>query len=658
MAGRSLLSTSTKGSENAGDISIIVNNRFSAESSSRLTTSTSGIGSGGSIHVQTEQFYLTENAFLRTTTFGGGSSGDITIFAGQVNMLEGGRVLASTQGQGRGGKIQINDSDSINLSGVSSNTSFSSGLYTTSGRRANNRGGEISLNTDNLQISDGAVLSAQTRSNFSGGNITVNANTIELSGGGQILTTAFSGGNAGQITVNASENVIFSGSDQNFAEREAQFGNLVVNDGPASGLFARTEGSGDGGAITVHSIQLSIQNGAQISAAADNSGDAGSLIIQAGLVNLQDRGQITASTVSSGSQEGIQLQGVDRLTVLDNSQITASTETGQAGSVSVNKDEAPANLVLISGNDSLLAAQATGEGGVAGSVDINTRQLIVEDEAAVTVSSPQGTAGDLNVTADVIILDNGTLSAETAANIAAAQNLAADEIAFPSQAGANIGLSGLELLLLRNESSISANALGDANGGNIIIDAPDGFIVGILPTGPNGSDITANAQRGDGGVINIAAQGLIGIEPRAALTPDNDITAISFEGGLPGSIIIDSLEVDPTQGLGELSTDLAVPPLSQSCQISSGSGRLVNIGRGGSTASPYEPLSSSSFLDDIYPAQQSIDPTDSAASSRAAAYPEQIVEARGWIVNERGEVMLVADVSEGAGRGGCYLGGG
>lgn len=108
---------------------------------------------------------------------------------------------------------------------------------------------------------------------------------------------------------------------------------------------------------------------------------------------------------------------------------------------------------------------------------LTTGQLIIKDGAAITVSSQArknviyigdpnnlGKAGYLNITARSILLDNkGKLISNS-----------------ESGKGGNITLQVQNLLLMRRESQITTNAgttgLG-GDGGNIIINAPNGFIV-------------------------------------------------------------------------------------------------------------------------------------------------------------------------------------
>ena len=94
--------------------------------------------------------------------------------------------------------------------------------------------------------------------------------------------------------------------------------------------------------------------------------------------------------------------------------------------------------------------------------------------------------------------------------------------------GGNITLETRDLVLLRNNSSISTTA-GQAgaggDGGNITLEA--GFVVAVPQ---ENSDITANAFEGRGGNINITTNAIYGLEFRNQLTSLSDITASSQLG--------------------------------------------------------------------------------------------------------------------------------
>lgn len=186
----------------------------------------------------------------------------------------------------------------------------------------------------------------------------------------------------------------------------------------------------------------------------------------------------------------------------------------------------PPLQVQLSGTGGL-SVQATA-GGTAGDLTVNTNKMSVTEGAQVTVSSPQGQAGNLNITANTLTLNRGTLSAVTGTS--------------GTEEGANINLKGLQFLRMDNESLISASALANANGGNVTIGST--LIIATPPKGPEGSDIIANAEQGNGGRVDVTTDGLFGIQFRPQRTPNNDIT-VSSTFGISGIYVLTTPGIDP-----------------------------------------------------------------------------------------------------------------
>ena len=168
----------------------------------------------------------------------------------------------------------------------------------------------------------------------------------------------------------------------------------------------------------------------------------------------------------------------------------------------------------------------TNASGNAGSLSITTDNLSISDHGRVAVNSlGSGDAGNLEVRANKIQLENqGQIIAETVFG-----------------EGGNIALIANDLLTLRNNSLISAQAQENANGGNINIDT--NFIVAFLN---QNNDIIASAERGNGGNINITAEALFGIEERPLNDVTNDINA-SSEFGLDGTVSIFTPDINTLQ---------------------------------------------------------------------------------------------------------------
>jgi len=200
-----------------------------------------------------------------------------------------------------------------------------------------------------------------------------------------------------------------------------------------------------------------------------------------------------------------------------------------------------------------------------------------------------GQAGNLNVTANDISIDRGTLTAEMRST--------------SKQEGANITLQEIDrLLYLQNDSQISARAFNNANGGNITINADNGFVVASIGKNQN-NDIVAKADGGNGGQVSITAQGILGLEqrPSTPINTTNDID-ISSDQGLQGTVTLNVPNTDPNRGLAELPT----VPTDISNRIAAGCptsaeeadrlGSFIVSGRGGIPASPIDLLSEDNTL--------------------------------------------------------------
>ncbi|MEH1971524.1 filamentous hemagglutinin N-terminal domain-containing protein [Nostoc sp.] len=480
-----------------------------------------------------------------------------------------------------------------------------------------------------------------------GGNLTVNASeSVVLEQDSQLFTQSFSNANSGNINVNTKKLVVKSGAQLqgqltiNASDSVELIGGTsipVFRDGSdliSSGLFSATYGDKNAGSITINTAKLRIQGGARIST----------------------------------SSEGIYRYILNRLT----------PATGKAGNLTVNASES-VELIGTSQNGSRLSGlfsetQGPGDGG---NLTLTTGRLIIKDGAAITVSSQArknviyvgdpnnlGKAGDLNITARSILLDNkGKLTAET-----------------ESGRGGNITLQVRDLLMMRRESQITTNAgttgLG-GDGGSITIKAPNGFLV-AAPFG--NSDITANAFSGSGGKITITTKNIFGFVPRTRaeverLDPEeinpnnlrtNDLTAFSQQNSsLSGNVQINSPDADPSKGLVELPINLvnASQQIVAGCNSGGKTGRssLIATGRGGLAPDPTEPLIADAVLADwitlspesqnragdiqkrgVVQAQRNTEEKSQKVNS--VNEPTQIVEAQGWVMDANGNVVLVAQV--------------
>ncbi|MEH2155679.1 two-partner secretion domain-containing protein [Nostoc sp.] len=485
-------------------------------------------------------------------------------------------------------------------------------------------GGNIQLQGNTVELTGNDVyLTTQTIGAGNSGKLIINTKKLSVRDGAQILTSTVDKGNGGDLIVNASESVELIGS--------------ITSPTSITGFVSASAGQGKAGDITINTKRLSIQGGARVTA------ESSSIV-----------------TAESSS-------------IVEDSQVIPSE--GKGGNITVNALESVEITGTSTTNIPSLLSASTLNYGNAGTVNINTGQLIVRDGGEINVNvkvannaiylgdtSNPGTPGALNVTARFILLDNqGKLTSSSS-----------------SGQGGNISLQVRDLLLMRRNSQISTNAGGDGDGGNITIKAPNGFLV-AAPFG--NSDITANAVSGSGGKITITAKNIFGFVPRTRanverldpkeINPNNlrtsDITAFSQQNpSLSGTVQINSPDADPSKGLVELPVNLvdASQQIAAGCDSGGKIGRssFIATGRGGLVADPTQPLiAEDAMLADwitlspesqkrasgiqkkaVVQAQRNTE--EKSQKANFVNEPTQIVEAQGWVIDANGNVVLVAQV--------------
>ena len=651
--------------ERGGEIQI-QGRQVNLTDNSAITSSTSGSGIGGDIFiVASDSVTITEQGsglFAEVGQNATGRGGTITVDTRRLTVTNGAQISATTSGLGQAGNLAINATESIDLVGETPDRQGPSGLFARVEAQATGDGGNIVLKTRRLTLLDGAQASTDTfgrgdagdlfvdasdgveivgstaegegrfasglytqvaeggRGN--GGNLTINTNQLMIREGGQMGTTARNTGQAGILTINASDFVILSGTAPVSEPQEDQRSGIFVSAEPAfkdklGNLIITTA---DAGELTINTPELIVENGARISADNFGTGNGSNVNLNVERLMIREGGQIGAGSL------------------VENNAI--SNERGSGGRLTVNAAES----VEITGTDTIgstvensrLFTLAEGTGN-AGDLNIFTPNFILSDAAEVTVSATgTGEAGSLTVSGEDIRLENGSLRAET-------------------QQGTegNITINSSDILL-RQGSAITTNSLNTGTGGNIEINTN-------LLTAIENSDISANAQAGPGGRVTVNADAIFGTQFRPQQTNASDITATSELGPeFSGIVELDS-EIDPAQGLVELSQTVVDPAalIAQDVCKQGADSEFFITGRGGLPPSPQESLRSEGTLVGLIelpevesrqnhtPSSRNLT-TSSRVGRTASRIPNQprssldIIPARGWIRNEKGEVILVS----------------
>ncbi|NEO94031.1 MAG: S-layer family protein, partial [Moorea sp. SIO3G5] len=190
------------------------------------------------------------------------------------------------------------------------------------------------------------------------------------------------------------------------------------------------------------------------------------------------------------------------------------------------------------------------------------------------------------------------------------------------------------------------------SGGNIDIDTET--LVGL-----GNSDITANAQEGEGGRVEINAQGIFGLEFRVRETLGNDITATSNLGpSFSGEVILNTPDLDPTSGLIELPgslVDAEAILANDLCgfennRIAGGSSFTIT-GKGGLPPTPEDPVINAHRtvrwrtrprLASTRQKLQQLPQQPSVITPQPPQEKKVITEAQGWVIAKDGTIILTA----------------
>ncbi|MGL6344456.1 MAG: filamentous hemagglutinin N-terminal domain-containing protein, partial [Waterburya sp.] len=277
-----------------------------------------------------------------TRADGSGNAGDLTIVTKQLDILDGAGISTSAIGPGRGGDIFIQATESTNIVGININN-FPSRLSARAG--TDNNAGNINVETNAFRVADGAIVETRTTDTGNGGNIFVNANTFEAVNGGQILagTLENSTGNGGNIKISVTDQLIISGKTDTIRRirlGEVENEDIFVNEQSGeSGLFVRSQGTGQPGNIEVQAGTLEIDNQGIISAET-LSGQGGNISLQLqNFLKLSQEGKITTSALADGDGGNITINSPFVVTSpSENSDITANANEGKGGFIEIFSD--------------------------------------------------------------------------------------------------------------------------------------------------------------------------------------------------------------------------------------------------------------------------------------------------------------------------------
>jgi len=263
-----------------------------------------------------------------------GDAGVVSIDSERARIASGSRISTDSVGSGAAGDVAIRADGSLDIAGAS----------ITSQAAASGDAGSVSLDANSVSIRDGAVVATGTTGSGAGGNIEISASSeVSVSGDGTLVS-------------------------------------------------ATTDGMGAGGSISIAAPDVVVSAGAEVRAASRGSADAGSIEISADRIGL-DRGAVRTDAVQAGGGN-IRIEANERLSLRNGSRIdtNVSEANGDGGNIVITGD-----LTAIDATSTISANAAGGDGG---RIEIDSRFLISDPDArSITASSERGRAGTISIAA-------------------------------------------------------------------------------------------------------------------------------------------------------------------------------------------------------------------------------------------------------------------
>jgi filamentous hemagglutinin family protein len=537
LANNSSIDATTTGVAQGGKISF--NDAASVEISGSSLVNTAvqegATGKGGDISISTDTFKLNTGGRVQSSTRGGGDAGtvqlnftDTATIAGfdEKSLLYSG-ILTDTKLNGKGGNIKINTPNKL-----VGNLTLSGGAFLSAQTDGSKSGGNIDLNVNKLDILNGSQVLTSSTGTGRAGDIAVQAlGGVTISGQLSPLPNIVS------FLDNKSTNLIFLNPSNSLKTPNPE----VEQSGPSVPYTTVQRSSGNESLVADYYSFVITKDGSQGVFDVDNSSILANSIDTQLFLYDRKTGQLLATNDDSYPADAGSVNSLDSLlkynfnageyvlavskyrteasnnapvSIVPNSpgglnntsayRLQASLQN-QGTSSGLTSDRNPKRALNSDFKPELISsglfAQNSAE-GAAGDIRIVTPVLTVENlsatksslNAEVSVSSTQGSAGNLYVFSNRIFLNHGTLSAttgqtqkESGANIflfgeaafdpnnpLATQGILKtglatlienpDSIIPPNVAN----LPALEFVLMRNGSQIKVNAKNQAQGGNIL----------------------------------------------------------------------------------------------------------------------------------------------------------------------------------------------
>jgi large exoprotein involved in heme utilization and adhesion len=427
----------------------------------------------------------------------GRGSGGVFIRGGQF-VMDDAVIQANTMADQNGKGIDMKVTDSIDIKGDM--------IAILSHTMGSGNAGAITVTVPYLTVT-GSIIEANTFGTGNAGNITIEAKQISLDKGGTITNSDFANGQAGNMNINATESVSISGQRKGILVIPG----TILQDNPSL-LTSETFGGEKSGRITITTKLLNLAGGL---VSTNNYGifKSSDITVNADRIDITSGGGIISLVYAEGDGGKININ-TDTMSIIGR---RSGLLIGTSGIVYEN-------------NQSSIATITFGK-GTAGNISVAANDLILDDRGAITAGTAGiGAAGNVNVTVKKVFLGAGSEINSSSGgligekifigqgpsgdvHVIATDNITIsgqDNRGLPSAISTNslsIGQGGnvkveSNHLNINDGGAITANAMGTGNAGNVVVQANTIKIT-------NSGTITTFAEHATGGNITIVIPNLL-----------------------------------------------------------------------------------------------------------------------------------------------------
>jgi len=416
-----------------------------------------------------------------------------------LNAMIGGKVILQAAGNITTGQIQSQSTAALLGSGGSVNLQAAGNITT----------GQIQSQSTAAFVGDGGLVNLQAAGNITTGQIQSQSTAALLGSGGSVNLQAAGNITTDKIDSSAISIVAGSGGAITIISKN---GTIALEN---SQIISNTN-SGKGGDITLQARAVELNNGSAIIAGTTGSGEGGKISISADSVNINGTGNnssilkdflgngIPPSNISSlkdgifavtaGDGKAGDLNIDTKQLILQNQAVVFALTlgNGQGGNLNVN---APEGSIKVIDSGLFAATSGTGNAGNAGNFKISASNI------EITGNSPATKTGFVSVTLGTG--STGLFTVETQnLNI---QNWAGISTETRGSGSVNdLTINADKIFLNGNkltESGVLSSTRGTANGGNVIINAVDielkngGTLNSQTRGAGNAGNLTINTRR-------------------------------------------------------------------------------------------------------------------------------------------------------------------